>query len=832
MLTHDLVRYNARLAHALLADKGAIACAEAALPIYPFPKHTHKMWDEPAGQMLLRCGEMTPASMHASPQAAAVYVFPPSWRSKACTLAKQRLVSANTVTEAVDKLLLLFMSELNCSKAHARMRLAASHVCTVDATYWQSSSPVTAYATFTDKGCYLHVSGADTDSPELVEFASMQDDLNCEEQLNFIVMTNHFNYVYQRIAYNQPLPLQCDWQNTETCLRFCDKCCVNWNTNWDGVYSDILYCPHENCEFMVHECCTGAQQTCPHHAGRKLQRVSTQNNVDTSIVACSGMVSVRGAWCFVLAQWPAAERCISAVGLLHPIALATVVDDADKRIASGQWFAVTIGADMAVTDGAGAKRKDCDTACDKKLSDALAELECLSHLQQTDREPDYWLPACKPPHKHTVCADTDVHLAQRAPGVCYPDAKGLGQLPTQARCASRLSATIERILSSIQVYHEPEFGRMCRRFRASGADVDQVLRKWILLRMPLLPGDVQASATMAASCMHVAALNAIISPKTRERARQMTYEPRHWCVTQIDAVLPASREADYGFMQQLGLSGTLTVPAELGPVATPSAAGPVTRPPLKDYGLFAVRVLMNPSARVALVHLILKHAAEKYQLGGTFDTLLAREIAPILGQPSASDITAFRSACLESSLYGQVYLWLLQHGGNYTSACDSDTTGKLASAACKSDKEWSGNWQPVEDLRGCTDSAYASFGCGSMAHWQTVLMHGRRSFLFEQHLGSLHAIAKSPICGNMIHIVPCAWADLDLDCMGERSIVATVHKSAAAVPKTCFRTNVHYLSPDFGEHQWANSEWKHSQRHCEPFQRTLYAYDTYMAMQS
>ena len=441
------------------------------------------------------------------------------------------------------------------------MQLAASHVYTVDEKYWQSSSPVNAFITYTDKGCALHVSGADTDSPELIDFASMQEDLSCEEQLNYVIMTNDLNHIYQRIAYSQPLPLQCSRHCTEACLRFCDKCSVNWNTNWDGVNSDILYCPHTNCEFMVHACCAGAQNTCPFHAECKLKQASTQNNHEVSIVTCSGIIPVQGAWCCVLAQWPAKERCVSAVGLLHPIALAAVIEDANHRIARGQWSSKHMNTGTADTL---AKRRDYSTAYDKKLTDALTELTSLSHVEQTGCQPDCWLSLRKSADESTSYTCADANLASKAPKACYPGTKGLGQLPTPTSCIIRLCATLERSLAILQVYHEPEFGRMCQRFRACGADVDKVLRQWLLLHMPLLPGEVQATTTSNSIYMHTNALNAILSSKTRERAQQCTYEPRHWCVTQEDAVLPSSYEADRKFMQQLGLSCSPIVAPEVG----------------------------------------------------------------------------------------------------------------------------------------------------------------------------------------------------------------------------------------------------------------------------
>jgi len=814
MLTLDLVRYNAPLARALLAGKGAVACAEAALPEYPFPAPEDASWETPESKLMLQCVEMTPANMHASPSAAAVHLFPASWRIKAAALARQRLVQADDTSDAVEQLLAQYMAEHNCSKPHARMQLAAADVQTAQ---FPGDRSVVAYMTCDSDGCHLNVSGVDVPRPDGEGFRDMQDELDAKEQLIYLIMTNTMAHHYRRVAYSQPLELA-QGSKTEECLRFCDECHTNWDMDWDGARSAVMYCPAQGCDYMVHHTCAGARGTCPLHSSRQLQSHTIQPTGAGDVVVCSGIVSLQGAMCFMLARWSTEANSRQAVGILHPVALESLVKAADEHIASGRWHALDSSAGN--TSAGTMARLRAPVGGSRRVFETIAEAGSLYHLLVTGAAPACWPSPSKPCNELMYCLPGRSDLARTPPELRFPAATGLGQLPTLAPSAIRLCGTLRDALATLQVYPEPSFGRMCGRFKATGCDVDETLMRWLGSGLPLLPGEVGGGDPHD---MHTQAQMAVLSVKTRERAQSGGHAARHWSVTQAEEALPASDALDRQYMSQLGLPYAAPLAITSGPPATPDVGGASSASPSTDYSVFAMRVLMNPSAYTLLVQRILADASSAH---GALEILMGREITPIAAAPADTDVRAFREACMSSPLYGQVYMWLLCRGDQYAMAWEADTTGLLASADYTAGKEWHGDWAPVDDLRACTDSAYAAFGCGTMGHRRAVLMHCRNSYLFERDLGALHALATGPPLGDRVHVVPCAWDDLDLDSIGEARLVATVHRSGVSAPP--LKAQAQYLTVGGTGERWAGSDWEH---HClYSTGRTRYAYDTYTAM--
>ena len=143
-----LVRSNHQFVRVLLGQSpGAVDCAKALLPRYPFPSPDDEWWETPIGELLRAYGsqvEMTPANMFRSPSAACVRLFPAQWRCDARKYATARIVKAASVHDLVDQLLELYIVENNCSRQYARLQLVAADVHASDA----ASGDMQAYMTY------------------------------------------------------------------------------------------------------------------------------------------------------------------------------------------------------------------------------------------------------------------------------------------------------------------------------------------------------------------------------------------------------------------------------------------------------------------------------------------------------------------------------------------------------------------------------------------------------------------------------------------------------------------------------------------------------------
>ena len=848
----DVVRNNAGLACALLLEKGPVECAKVALPLYPFPVPEHAMWRTPTGKILQQYtaeAEMTSAIMHKSPQAAACVLFPVEWRRRAHALVESRLIRGNDTAQATELLVAQYMAENNCCRAYARLQLMAADVRTCDLGGYRG---VLVYMTYDSTGCHLAASGIDVPTPCTATFNDMQDELSLDEQLVYLVMTNDMSAYYQRVASNQPLALGgcADGPTLKAAhaLAFCSSCFTNWDVDARGSRSNIRLCTEPGCDYMVHESCNGREQlTCPTHKSRLLCTCEIQReghpNTGTPL-ACSGVAPMHGVWCMLLDYWPAQSRNASGVALLHPMAIESIVETSDDHIRSGRWYALDNSMHAAVPGNGERSRCGRGATC-RRLLDVLAEARNLCHLVATGTPPLCWPAPVKPCSELAHCCTASADLALMPPRVKYPELHGLGQLPTHAPPALRLTRGITSTLAALQVYSEPHFSRMCERFAAAGGDMDEIILQWMKLKMPLLPGEhaLVPDAAGARVEMHTKAKLAILSAKSRERSTVVDREVRHWIVTQVDPVLPVSLAHDTECMRMLGITHQVPpAPPRARPQPTPDSIHGATRPHSHPsrHGVFAVRLLMNPSLHLLLMKRILADAGGTYPLDGAIPVFVSNEISAIPPTLTVDAVVAFRKACISSPFYGRVYMWLLTHGNQYATAWEHDTTGMLASSPHTSSEDWHGNWTPVAHLCDSTDSTYAAFGCGNMGHWRHVLTRERAAYLFENDLSCIANIAALAATNNNVHLVPCTWQGMNVDALGEKNVVVVTHRKCATVPAPGCRTRVHYMTIH-DSHQASSrahrymarhpdSEWKHYTVCKQDDVDAAYAYGTYCSM--
>jgi len=134
---------------------------------------------------------------------------------------------------------------------------------------------------------------------------------------------------------------------------------------------------------------------------------------------------------------------------------------------------------------------------------------------------------------------------------------------------------------------------------------------------------------------------------------------------------------------------------------------------------------------------------------------------------------------------------------------------------------------------------YAAFGCGNMSHWQRVLMNDRAAFLFDNDLSSIASIAELPLQCK-VHVVPCTWYDLTLDALGQKNVVAVIHRKCATIPDPGSSTRVHYMTIHDSHrasslaHRYMarhpDSEWKHCTLGPRDDVDAAYTYGTYCSM--
>lgn len=789
MLPVQLVCGNEALAHAVLSRHDAIQCARSVLPHYPLPPSDHEMWTTDLGRVLEDCMdelEMSHANVRQSPDAFAIKLLPAGWRAEAMKLAQQRLLQAEDAPQMAEMMIEQHMHEQSCSKAMARLQLAAARVTVVAADFWPGTAAVRAYVVYNSHGAHVYTTPVELEQPDEHCLLALPEDLDVTEQLTYLVLTENLADQFGRVTWSQPLALGNSQHpaapSLAKLLTFCDECCSNWTCDHTGTHTSILQCPEHGCDYTVHQrCCTSAH-TCPYHPQRHLDEhhVATDESVSKSCTAvtCTGIMPVHGTWCFRLGRWTNSADAQPLL-LLHPAAMKDVLAATDACIASGHWYAEDYTIPCA-TSGMMAGTRLNTTETSRRVLDTVAEAGALWHCNTTKSKPLRWLPPAKQ-HSAAQChATADCTLASRPAQIVYQALDGLGQMSCLAAPVLRLATSVTSAIAALQVYSEPQFSRMCLRLQhVCGRDhLDAVIIQWMHHCMPLLCGEIDASSTESdASCMHARVHAAILSNKTRERALHGFHEHRHLCVAQEDAVLPNSREQEQVCLAKLGCSAALPVQPSTRAAATPDVirAGRAIASSTTDidYGLFAVQVLLFPRSNQAVLQRIIADAEHMLGLDGAYSTIMDGEQAwPSTSRAlSRCHLLAFRAACVRSPIYGRIYLWLQTHGERYTGEWHHDATGILATDT--HEMPCGGRWEAAAKIQLCTGAAYVALQCGSMAHWRRVLTHDKRSYLFSTDVRALRKLAEHPIHHGLVHVVPCCWRDMSLDELGCSPLVVT-----------------------------------------------------------
>jgi len=802
-LTLKLISSNHALARALLAGKGAEACAEATTPSYPFPHPSHPSWETSAGTIaasLAAESEMDVTSMHQSPSAAAVVMFPASWRVMARTMASDRLLLARDTHALVEALIQQFQDEHCCSRSFAILQLAAASVGGLD------TDGVAAYMTYSSEGCHICTTENDVVAPDSAGFMEMQEELTSDEQLIYLVLCDGMASTFGRIAHGQPLAMAQPLP-LSTCLTLCSECHTNWHIDASGQQTTMLIDPC--CSTMIHGTCLGRRPvpTCALHG--KYTEIIPDSVASGRAVVARGLAPVHGTWYLQLAYWGRGEH---TVGVLHPLAIESVVRTTGTHIKSGRW-----------------SRHPTTYRVPRRITDTVDALHRLCHLHLThiiSHAPG------EPVIAEGPCGD----FAARADlgSVRHPYARGMGQMPVQVEPECCLSHGVAYTLCKLEAYSEPAFSRMVERFAHHDADgVDQMIVTWMKHAMPLLPGECSDAGGDARS-MHKQVYNAVLSPKTQERATEAGREMRHWVAAQADAVLPTSPHEEKSCLARLGIMCALPkVPARNAPMATPDVASNTTprQSTVRTYAVFALRVLMNASLYQATLVRVLEDAGLEV---GAMDTFKRREIRPIAEVLHVDDTRAFRTACIHSPLYGRAYMWLLLHGARYTTSNERDPTGMLPTWK-HTPEEPSRNWQSISDLCTCTDSAYVDLGCGAMKYWRCVLMNIRPAWVFDTDLGALLQVDLGHM-PSTVHIVPCAWDDMSLSELGCTRAVVVARENA---PRADDGVQAHYMlhapanatyAKQFMVTQPANHGWCHRVSASYMDGATAYALGLWMTM--
>ena len=796
-----MVRSNWRLSQELMKKHtDAVECAKAALPMYPPPASDHTMWQSPAGQRLADIAEeaeMSTSNMHSSPSAAAVVLFPASWRLYARKMVWGAIVSQETNLELAHQLMHQYALDYDCDLEYAYLQLAAATVHPWDPDECPYTRP-SGYIVCNETGCHLYTTATDVLGPTEATFICMQDELDTDDQLQYIILTDDMACRFRRIAYGQPLTLgqysEGEVLDVDRDLEFCSRCSTNWDVDSLGNQTGMVRCSAEHCLDMVHTTCYGSTYyRCPKHmthipaaypGGRETPPGACDGRQCTTIV-CTGLVRHKGTWCIRLAHWGSGQE-ISAI--LHPMALHTVVAVADEHIRTKRWtelshtdYGIRVAVQIARNEASAGRRMDM----------TISRLYTLGHIIVTGSTPTFTGEA-------THSTQIGNGLSSRHPADQYPSERGLAETPQRPALACWITAGITRTLEQLQVYSEPDFSAMCERVRRAGGATDDVILKWIQLGLPLLPGRVGASDGTARH-MHDQVHTALSSQKTYERAMDSGRHTNHWVVTQVDAVIPATPELDEAYMRQLGLS---PVP-ERSPVGSPALVADVTssarRPVHESAMAMAVRMMMNPSLHTAPLERVLQDAASRYDVGGAMSEFVGNEVRPIGHRITDSVAKAFRVAAIRSPLYGRVILWMLQHSERYVSAVEHGISAILASSQGSPSTTTRAYlpWDTVAQLCRCTNAAYVDFGCGRMVYWRRVLRNARRAYLFESSLVELVSLAHTldPM-PDTVHIVPCAWHEMTLDQFKHPTVVVAAHGNRNELPGAGDGVIAHYLMPE------------------------------------
>ena len=752
-LTRELVRSNHKLALALLQKSGAIACANACAPVYPFPPEHHASWQTTAGMLLIenaaKC-EMSIHSMRMSPGAAAVVLFPAEWRKTATDSARARLHTEREPRRLVEKLICQYMEENTCSEAHAILQLSAASVHDLP------MPGASAYLTYSKHGCSISTNVVDILKPDETNLISMHDELSADEQLTFLVLSDDMASLYKRIAHQQPLAIATQDVQLRDCMARCTACCGSWDTDAHGNSTDIWMCTFPGCGEMIHDSCLGCRPTpsCTWH-GDYVRLDHNSRHVGRAAVA-TGLVPMHGAWYVNISYWGQTKR---AVGCLHPTSLDSIIQKTDQHIHAGRWTR-QLGA----------------CAGPRRLCDTIHAIHRLAHVHITHEEPS------------TATETLEVPLEDDLGVVCGPDMDSLGQTSTEIGNGCCLSHGTAHMLALLEVYSEPAYTQMIQRLEAyNESHIDDIIFRWMKLGLPLMPGYYRRGDGSARD-MHKEAFSAILSPRTFPRALAAGRQVRHWVVPQITEVLPESEAEEAKFLTMLGVAVQLPPPVKLArPAASPDVdsdtiARVSTRP---TYMPFAVRLTLNPSLYRRQLLCVLHDAGISTDAKHTLELHEVDPIGPVL---TKDIVETFRRACVQHALYGRISMWLIQNGRRYTQLNEHDPTNMLPTWH-RPDVEPTRNWKCIRDLCACTDSAYIDMGGGEMKYYRQVLMNSRPAWIFET---SMHALLQLDTY-NMpsgAHIVPCDWKGIDMaDFKCKRAVVAARKHAPPPAPDT----RTHYV---------------------------------------
>ncbi len=786
-----VIRSNIFLARAVFIELGAYECAKAAFGKYPLPKENSAFWSSGSGILVRKLCEqkgMPVSLLGVSAQAAAVLLFDKHWRHDARKLVAARLVKCYTLASAVDGLMAVYIAENGGTRANARLQLMASHVHPL--LFWPlEDNPVVAYMTYDADGVHIHLSTTlQVPSPTLPGWGSVQSELTTQEQLECAVLSNDLSATMQAVAYGQPICLPFDHSSMpyEACLRFCASCMISGPMTVSGESSGIRVCPKKECCYTEHKLCRSSQQ-CPKHNIPLVEvgLVTTCPAQAVPIVA-RGVVECKATWCVLVGDCRESAEHAPMGGMLHPASIDDCVNCADQAVKRGVWCVLNPDKGVGVNKQIVQSRFQCIAPFQKRLCEAFMRLESLNaRLQATRRQVPSYKATVETPESYCIAAKGRQTFMIRPPGRAFTDLQSFGQVSTPVSQCPRFCTNLADALISLQVFSEPEFSNMCARFRNSPLSIDLLLAKWMYLKLPLLPGTISVQKPpLTAGEMHKTVAHSVLSACTKRRVGNLLREPRHWCVTQAEAVLPTSSEEDELFLQKLGL------PAKLPPCviqerqpATPDILNTVdgfAALGLSGYAVSAVRVIMNPSMHVSAVEQLQATAKGTFTGACLLSFLMCNEADPMPVSLTASCVYAFRAQCLRFSMYGRLFLLAIKNAEMIGLQWEVDPTGLLCCTAGCTAKDWTGDWTPVKQLCMCTGSSYVGLGAGSMLHWQQIAIAGQPSVLFENDLTRLLRIPESLLSQEQVYLVPCMWTGISAADLPMCNTVCVMHREGVS----------------------------------------------------
>ena len=749
-LVPHLVRHERELVHC--ANSADAYMAVLGVP-YPFPAPDHTFWTTLCGKALDAAAldmQLTRELLHSSPAAAAKLLFGKRWVACVTAECRARMLYASSATELRHAVVSQLAREQGIDDAASALLL-----CTATKT-WHAVDGVDtfrAYITYDATGYHIDVWG-DQDDVAAPDSGCMQDTLSSAEQMDYLILCSP--PCYTRVAYGQPLPGKP--------LALCSKCAVGAGATYDGSAEDVLvapgYCAHASC-------------AAPPSAARAALP-------EAKVMCTTGLVEHKGACYLRASKWAAKS---AHLGLIHPVSLPAMVAKADELIRVGRWRSLVGHAKTA--------SGRCGTT-----NELSAHLAMYGHVIATGQVPDVY---SDPATVSTVDSfSSESCLACYAPTDIYPARGDLAQSACPRSAACILDVGLYETLRALRIYQEPQFTQMCRRFVSEGVRcLDSCLSIWMQKRLPVLTGDVSAADSDLAPHMHGQATASLTSLKTRQRMWASRRAPEHWAVSEVDTVLPRSKQVDRECMQELGMSPS-SLPCSIAAAPAPPAVADVAgerhkrrRVSTGVHTTYPVRVMLNPSANADVLRMVLDQCP--YDVAGAMQHFVEHEIPPIGCHVTDEHVQLFRAACIRSVLYGRVYLWMcVQPYGAERHDCGSSL---LASDSHTSERQWHGSWDAVRMLSRCTDAQLVVLGAGCMPYWRQI-MSGNPTFVFERSLACLQQLSRnvSPLPHNL-HIVPCHWSGLQVHDIVSTGAAVVVARAGASLPERGAAQECHYMHP-------------------------------------